>query len=259
MLKLQNPAILSAMAGINDGFFCARAAKSGAGMVTLGGFNLDKPTLNAARLLTTRGRSEFIIDLKELPEYIEHQVSVAREGKTLVSVNIRVASRDGLLLAAKVAQSSADVIELNAHCRQTEILDLETGQALLKNQKKLCQYIAILKAHVDIPLIVKIRANVVDEVPLAKKIVAAGADAIHIDAMKPGFPYADLDVIKKISDSVDTFLIGNNSVKNINSAIQMLNAGADAFSIARTAMKNPEVVGQIGNAVMKKFEVFSSF
>jgi TIM-barrel protein len=259
MLKLQNPAILSAMAGINDGFFGARAAKSGAGMVILGGFNFDKTTLNAARLLKTRGRSEFIIGLKELPEYIEHQVSVAREGKALVSVNVRVASRAGLVLAAKIAQRSVDAIELNAHCRQTEFLDLETGHSLLKNQKKLCQYIAILKAHIDLPLLVKIRAHVVDEVPLVKKIVAAGADAIHIDAMKPGHPYADLDVIKKISDSVDTFLIGNNSVKDVNSAIQMLNAGADAFSIARAAMKTPEVVGQIGNAVMKKFEVFSSF
>ncbi|MFX1519568.1 MAG: MJ0144 family RNA dihydrouridine synthase-like protein [Promethearchaeota archaeon] len=253
MLKLQNPAILSAMAGINDGFFCARAAKSGAGMVTLGGFNFDKATLDAARLLTTRGRAEFIIALKELPEYIEHQVSTAREGKALVSINVRVASRDGLVLAAKVAQRSADAIELNVHCWQTEILDLETGQALLKNQEKLCQYIVTLKAHIDIPLIVKIRANVVDEVPLAKKIVAAGADAIHIDAMKPGYPNADLDVIKKISDSVDVFLIGNNSVKDINSAIQMLNAGADAFSIARAAINKPEIVGYLGSRVLETF------
>jgi TIM-barrel protein len=249
MLKLQTPAILSAMAGINDGFFCARAAKSGAGMVTLGGLNFDKATLNAARLLTVRGRSEFIIALKELPEYIEHQVSVAREGKALVSINVRVTSREGLVLAAKVAQRSVDAIELNAHCRQTEFLDLETGQALLKNQKKLCQYIVILKTHIDIPLIVKIRANVVDEVPLAKKIVAAGADMIHIDAMKPGSPYADLDVIKKISDSIETFLIGNNSVKDVPSALEMLKSGANAFSIARAAMNNPEIVGQIGNAL----------
>ncbi len=251
MLKLCSPSVLSAMAGITNGTHAARAAKSGAGMVTLGGFNFDKVTLNAARLLTARGRSEFVIDLEELPEYIERQILIAREGKALVSINIRVASSDGLLLAAKVAQRAADAIELNVHCRQQELLDLETGQALLKNQKKLCQWIVILKEHIDIPLIVKIRANIVDEIILVKKIVAAGADAIHVDAMKPGYPYADVDVIKRISNSVDTFLIGNNSIKDVHSAIQMLKAGANAFSIARAAMNNPEIVGQIGSAVMK--------
>jgi len=254
MLKLQNPAILSAIAGVTNGDFCARVAKGGAGMITLGGFNFDKATLSAAKLITTRERPEFIIDLEELPEYTERQVSIARKGKTLVNINIRVTSRDGLLLAAKISQDAgADAIELNAHCRQPEIMDLGTGQALLKNSKKLCQWITILKNYVSIPLIVKIRANIVDEVTLVNNVVTAGADAIHVDAMKPGYPYADLDVIKRISSSVDTFLIGNNSVRDINSAIQMLNAGADAFSIARAAIKNPETVGQIGKATMKPY------
>ena len=257
MLNLQNPAILSAMAGITDCTFCARAAKDGAGMVTLGGYNLDKATLNAARLLITRGRSEFIIDLNELPEYIEHQVSITREGKSLVSINIRAASKKGLLLAAKIAQDAgADAIELNAHCRQPEILDLGSGQALLENQKKLCQWVSILKEHIDIPLIIKIRANVadVDAISLVQKITSAGANAIHVDAMKPGYPYADLEVIKRISNSTNTFLIGNNSVKDLNSAKQMLKAGANAFSIARAAMNNPEIVGQIARAVMENFD-----
>lgn len=252
MLKLKNPAVLSAMAGVTNGDFCSRVAKGGAGMVTLGGFNFDKATLSAARLITTRERTEFVIDLEELPEYTERQVSIAREGKALVNINIRVASRDGLLLAAKISQDAgADAIELNAHCRQPEIMDLGTGQALLKNSEKLCRWITILKNNVNIPLIVKIRANIVNEVPLVKNIVTAGADAIHVDAMKSGYPYADLDVIKRISNSVDTFLIGNNSVKDVNSAIQILNAGADAFSIARAAINNPAIVGQIGTATIK--------
>ena len=128
MLKLQNPAVLSAMAGVTNGDFCSRVAKGGAGMVTLGGFNFDKATISAARLITTRERPEFIIDLEELPEYTERQVSIARKGKTLVNINIRVTSREGLLLAAKISQEAgADAIELNAHCRQPEIMNLGTG------------------------------------------------------------------------------------------------------------------------------------
>jgi TIM-barrel protein len=258
MLNLKNPAILSAMAGITDGSFCARAMKSGAGMVTLGGFNFDKQTLDAARFSTTRGRSEFIIDLKELTEYIESQISIVREGKALVSINARFATENGLLLAAKITQDvGADAIELNAHCRQKEFLALKTGQALLMNQKRLCHWISILREHTDIRLIVKIRANIVDEISLAKKMVAAGAGVIHVDAMKSGYPFADLDVIKRISDSVDIFLIGNNSIIDVNSAIQMLNAGADAFSIARAAINKPEMVGEIGKAILKKCDDFS--
>jgi TIM-barrel protein len=258
MLNLKNPAILSAMAGITDGSFCARAMKSGAGMVTLGGFNFDKQTLNAARFSITRGRSEFIIDLKKLPEYVERQISIAREGKALVSINARFATKNGLFLAAKITQDAgADAIELNAHCRQKEFLALKTGQALLMNQKRLCQWMSILREHIDIPLIVKIRANIVDEISLANKMVAAGASVIHVDAMKSGYPFADLDVIRRISDSVDTFLIGNNSVIDVDSALKMLNAGADAFSIARAAINKPEMVGKIGRAILKKHEGFS--
>jgi TIM-barrel protein len=258
MLKLDTPAVLSAMAGITNGFFCERAAKTGAGMVTLGGFNFDKKTLEAARLLTVRGRPEFVIDIKDLPEKITHQVSLAHKGKSLVSVNVRTASRKGLIFAAKVVQEAgADAFELNAHCRQKEILNVRSGQSLLENQEKLCQWISILKEHIDIPLIIKFRANVVEEVTLVKRIIVAGADIIHVDAMKSGYPFADLDVIKRISESNDIFLIGNNSIVDVNSAIQMLNAGAEAFSIARAAINKPEIVGQIGKAVLKKSDGFS--
>ena len=65
-----------------------------------------------------------------------------------------------------------------------------------------------------------------------------------------------MDVIKRISDSVDIFLIGNNSIIDVNSAIQMLNAGAEAFSIARAAINKPEVVGKIGKAILEKHDDF---
>jgi TIM-barrel protein len=259
MLKLYNPAILSAMAGITNGFFCSQVAKTGAGMVTLGGFSFDRKTLEAAKLIKTRGRSEFIIEVEELTDKIAYQVSTARQGKSLVSVNVRTASKKGLMFAAKVVQEAgADAFELNAHCRQKEILDLGGGQSLLENQKKLCQWISILKEHIDIPLIVKFRANVVEEVTLVKRIIAAGADVVHVDAMKPGYPFADLDVVKRIANSCDSFVIGNNSVIDIDSAVQMLEAGANAFSIARAAINKPEIVGQIGKAVLNKLEDISS-
>ena len=54
--------------------------------------------------------------------------------------------------------------------------------------------------------------------------------------MKPGFNHADLDIVHEISQNIETFLIGNNSIVDIESARKMLDAGANGISIARAAM-----------------------
>ena len=86
---------------------------------------------------------------------------------------------------------------------------------------------------------VKIRANVpgVDDVMIAKAVNEAGADYIHIDAMKPGFNCADYSVIESVRKNVDIFIIGNNSIRDLKSARHMLKSGADGISIARAAIK----------------------
>jgi TIM-barrel protein len=65
----------------------------------------------------------------------------------------------------------------------------------------------------------------------------AGADFLHVDAVKPGYKNADYNVISSIKDNTDIFLIGNNSINNIKSARKMITAGADGISMARS-LKN---------------------
>ena len=72
---------------------------------------------------------------------------------------------------------------------------------------------------------------------IAKAVADAGADYIHVDAMKPGFDYADYSVIESIKKNVDIFIIGNNSIRDLRSARLMLSSGADGISIARAAIK----------------------
>ena len=43
----------------------------------------------------------------------------------------------------------------------------------------------------------------------------AGADYIHVDAMKPGFNCADYSVIESIRENMDIFIIGNNSIRDL--------------------------------------------
>jgi TIM-barrel protein len=54
--------------------------------------------------------------------------------------------------------------------------------------------------------------------------------------MKNGVFKADLDLVKNISENTNIYLIGNNSINSLEKAREMLNAGADGFSIARAAI-----------------------
>ncbi len=59
---------------------------------------------------------------------------------------------------------------------------------------------------------------------------------VHIDAMKPGLDRADYGVVKSIRKHTSIFIIGNNSIKDLESARLMFAAGADGISIARAAI-----------------------
>ena len=45
-----------------------------------------------------------------------------------------------------------------------------------------------------------------------------------------------MNVIKSIKEKTEIFLIGNNSIRDLESARKMISAGADGISIARAAM-----------------------
>ncbi|MFB0560876.1 MAG: tRNA-dihydrouridine synthase [Candidatus Lokiarchaeia archaeon] len=246
MIPVRNHVILAAMAGICDGKFCFEAARAGAGMVIIGGISFDAETIGAGLKIRARGRSEFHVELGNLEDFLSREVSTAKKGGAPVAVNVRVATLEGLLRAGEIVQNSgADAFELNSHCRQPEITELGGGQALLFDFKKLEEWIKSLREILKIPLMVKWRANVVDDVALAKALESMGVDAFHIDAMKPGYPKADLKVISIVSKKSETFLIGNNSINSMDRALEMLKAGAQVVSVARYTRNDPKLVGKL--------------
>ena len=112
------------------------------------------------------------------------------------------------------------------------------GQALLENPEILYDFTSEVVKNCKKKVSVKIRANIpgVDDIIIAKAVNDAGADYIHVDAMKPGYDCADFSVIESIRKNVDLFIIGNNSIRDLKSARQMLSSGADGISIARAAI-----------------------
>ena len=256
MITVRNHVILAAMAGICDGKFCFEAARAGAGMVIIGGINCDVETIRAGLKIKARGRSEFHVELNNLEDFLSREVAKAKKGGAPVAVNVRVATLEGLLKAGEMIQNSgADAFELNAHCRQPEITELGGGQALLFDLKKLENWIKSLRETLKVPLMIKWRANVVDDVALARPLESMGVDAFHIDAVKPGYSEADLGVISRVSKKSETFLIGNNSITSLERALEMIKAGAQVVSVARYTRTDPKLVGKLAlkveNALQK--------
>ncbi len=230
--------VLAPMAGISDARFCLKLIPYGFNMVTLGGYNADEQTAKAGKMIIERGRLEFDFEPDELPFHIEREASLIKnKSNILVSVNLRAVSPDPIIEISKIGE--IDVVEINAHCRQKEIMDIGCGQALLMDLSNLEDLTREIIEKSDAQVSVKIRANVpgVDEIEVVRLLDEIGVDYIHLDAMKPGLDSADFELVNRVANVIKkATLIGNNSIRDLESAKRMLNVGADGISIARAAM-----------------------
>lgn len=238
-LSFKNPIALAPMGGITDSQFVNEFAKD-AGIVILGGYNLDAATNLAASEMAKRGRKEFISD--EPLKLIENELRSVKT-ESAVAINVRSSTLEPLIEAARMAKNANAIIEIDAHCRQPEMTKIGVGEALLRNLSKLQETIRKVKATGAI-VSVKVRANVVDDIKMAKAIEDAGADILHVDAMKKGSG-ADMETIRKIRDATRLLLIGNNSVTDFDTAKEMFTRGADMVSVGRGVMEDPSLISSL--------------
>lgn len=237
-LEPQNPIALAPMAGITDSNFAKQFADH-AGMVILGGYNMDQKTNEAAKKISLRDRKEFVTDAPM--EFLTAELeNMKREsGGCAVMVNVRAANIEAYEDAARIAKKFKTGIEINAHCRQPEIMQLGAGQSLLEHPDELSEIITAVKSTGAV-VSVKIRANVTDDLEVARAIEKAQADIIHIDAV--GRRGADAGVIRKIRNNTSLFIIGNNSVVDLPSAKSLFSRGADMVSVARAVLGEPNIL-----------------
>ena len=124
-------------------------------------------------------------------------------------------------------------MELNAHCRQPEFVSAGSGEALSSDGERLLEAVALSSRH--LPTVVKLRAGTMDP-ELPGQIGDSGGIGVHLDLMVPGEARADLALLGRIRKSTDVLIIGNNSVVDGPSFIEMLRAGADMASMARALL-----------------------
>ena len=227
--------VVAPMAGITDASFLNKVIPYGFDVATLGGYSLDVPTIEASRKIIERGRKEFDFSLDEIFSHIESEVNSIKKvhANVKVSANVRATEPQPIIDVGNI--KNLDIVEINCHCRQDEIIDIGCGQEML-NRHDLGDFISEVVDNVKSEVSVKIRANVdgVDTLEIARLIEASGADYLHVDAMKSGVFEADWELLKMISDNTDIKVIGNNSVNSRENLLKMIGTGVDGFSIARS-------------------------
>lgn len=225
------------MAGITDADFLNKVIPYGFDVVTLGGYSLDEKTIEASEKIIKRGRKEFHFPLDEIFTHIENEVASIKKlhNHVKVSANVRATTPQPIIRAGKI--DGLDIVEINCHCRQEEILAVGCGQEMLKRDD-LYDFISQVVDGVDCEVSVKIRANVegIDTLKIASVIEEAGADYLHVDAMKVGVFDADWEILEKLCNNVDIKVIGNNSIDSELKVEKMLRTGVYGFSIARAVI-----------------------
>ena len=222
------------MAGITDAEFLNKVIPFGFDTATLGGYSLDAETIEASEKIIKRGRNEFHFLQDEIIGHIKKEVNLIKKQHpdVKVSVNVRSNTPQPIIEVSKI--DNLDIVEINCHCRQEEILAIGCGQNMLK-RGDLADYIKDVVDNASCEVSVKIRANVEgsDTLKIAKLIENAGADYLHIDAMKAGIFDADYDLLTEICSNTNIKVIGNNSIDSEQKIEKMLKTGVYGFSIAR--------------------------
>ncbi|WP_458406092.1 MJ0144 family RNA dihydrouridine synthase-like protein [Methanobrevibacter sp.] len=223
------------MAGITDAEFLNKVIPYGFNVATLGGYSLDKLTIEASRRIIERGRKEFDFPLDEIFTHIACECDKIKKvhKNVKVSANVRSTTPQPIIEVGNI--ENLDIVEINCHCRQDEIVSIGCGQEML-NRSDLADFISQVVENTKSEVSVKIRANVdnVNTLQIAGMISDAGADYLHIDAMKKGVFEADWELLSEICNNVKIKVIGNNSVNSQINLEKMIGTGVDGFSIARS-------------------------
>ncbi|MFO7832497.1 MAG: tRNA-dihydrouridine synthase [Halohasta sp.] len=238
---------LASLSGEADAQWAAAAADL-AGAAFLGGIALDEPSREAARALVDRDRREFLPD--DPLGFVSDQLTALDDVPIQPGVNVRATTVDPIREAAAICAAHGAILEINAHCRQPELREIGCGETLLADSGRLTKYVEVAAAEGP-AVSVKVRAEVpgVDLPAVARQVEAAGADAIHVDAMDSEA------MIREVAAATDLFVIANNEVRDRKSVQEYLDYGADAVSVGRPSREPTGPVLRRVAAAVEAWEV----
>ena len=231
-VELENNLILAPMAGVTDKPFRIICKKFGPGLVCteMGSsramFHNDQKT---KRLFDTEGE------------------------KRPVSFQIFGSDEETLAYATKYVSGFADIIDFNMGCPAPKVVKNGDGSRLLLDLPKAKKMIETVVNNSSVPVTLKFRTGWDKEhivaTDVAKIAEECGVSAITIHGRTRSEYYsgkANLEIIRKVKESVNIPVIGNGDVVDEISAKEMFEkTGVDGIMIGRGSFGNPWIFREI--------------
>ena len=231
-VELQNNIILAPMAGVTDLPFRIIVEKFNPGLVCtemVSSKALYYGDEKTKKLLKTEGE------------------------KHPISMQIFGSDPETMGFAAKYVSNIADIVDINMGCPAPKVVKNGDGSRLLLDLNKVEEIIKAVVTNSKVPVTLKFRKGWDNKNIVACKVAQIaeknGISAITIHGRTRDEFYgekADLDIIKKVKESVNIPVIGNGDIVDEESAKNMFEyTGVDGIMIGRGSMGNPWIFEQI--------------
>ena len=231
-LELENNLILAPMAGVTDLPFRKICKEFGPGLVC----------------------TEMVSSKAIYHDDTKTKLLMNTDGeKRPISMQIFGSDEETMSYASKYVSKIADIGDINMGCPAPKVVKNGDGSKLLLDIEKAEKVIKAVVKNSTKPVTLKIRkgwdCNNIVATEFAQMAEKAGVSAITIHGRTRTEMYSgkvDLDIIKKVKESVKIPVIGNGDIVDEESALKMFEyTGVDGIMIGRGTFGNPWIFERI--------------